>query len=139
MLSTAMAARGRGFGYVAEIAEGPKKCCSRSPRGTEVLPKGPRSDHTGPVITIGETMVMMSAPGPLQQAAVPIDPIDTVGTGDAFVAGHLAERLASATMDTRLRTAVAVGAYLCRSTGDGEGLPRREELETLGRLEPVLR
>jgi 2-dehydro-3-deoxygluconokinase len=70
---------------------------------------------------------------------VPIDPIDTVGTGDAFVAGHLAERLASATMDTRLRTAVAVGAYLCRSTGDGEGLPRRKELETLGRLEPVLR
>jgi hypothetical protein len=139
MLSTAMAARGRGFGYVAEIAEGPKKCCSRSPRGTEVLPRGPRRDHPGPVITIGETMVMMSAPGPLQQAAVPIDPIDTVGTGDAFVAGYLAERLASATVDTRLRTAVAVGAYVCRSTGDGEGLARREELETLGRLEPVLR
>lgn len=73
------------------------------------------------------------------RAALPINPIDTVGAGDAFVAGYLAERLAGADVDSRLGTAVAAGAYACLSTGDWEGLPRREELRTLGRIEPVAR
>jgi 2-dehydro-3-deoxygluconokinase len=67
------------------------------------------------------------------QAAVPIDPIDTVGTGDAFVAGHLAERLASATMDTRLRTAVAVGAG---RPGMGKDFPGGKNSKRSGGLSP---
>lgn len=73
------------------------------------------------------------------RAAVPIDPVDTVGAGDAFVAGYLSERLAGADVDGRLGTAVAAGAYVCLSGGDWEGLPRRDELGTLGRMEPVSR
>ncbi|WP_411721517.1 sugar kinase [Mycetocola sp.] len=95
----------------------------------------------------GEAIIKLGARGAVavadgreySQAAVPIVPIDTVGAGDAFVAGYLSERLAGASVDTRLRTAVAVGAYVCLSPGDWEGLPRRDELETLGRLEPVRR
>ena len=65
------------------------------------------------------------------QAALPITPIDTVGAGDAFVAGYLAELLAGLEPAERLRTATAVGAYACLHIGDWEGFPTRAELESL--------
>src|SRR5690242_390902 len=43
--------------------------------------------------------------------AVPIHPVDTVGAGDAFVAGYLSEYLAGQDVSTRLRTAVTAGAF----------------------------
>ncbi|MET0934256.1 MAG: sugar kinase [Mycetocola sp.] len=95
----------------------------------------------------GEAIIKLGARGAVAVAdgreytrnAVPIEPIDTVGAGDAFVAGYLSERLAGTDIDTRLETAAAVGAYVCLSRGDWEGLPRRDELGALGRLEPVSR
>lgn len=74
-----------------------------------------------------------------EEAAVPIVPVDTVGAGDAFVAGYLAEYLAGEPMAKRLETAVTVGAYACLTHGDWEGLPRRFELSALTATEPVTR
>lgn len=62
------------------------------------------------------------------EAALPITPIDTVGAGDAFVAGYLAELIAGLDPAARLKTAVAVGAFACLHIGDWEGFPTRAEL-----------
>lgn len=71
--------------------------------------------------------------------AVPVDAVDTVGAGDAFVAGYLAELLAGKPLERRLRTAVATGAFACTVPGDWEGLPTREELSLLTVTENVAR
>lgn len=63
--------------------------------------------------------------------AFAVDVVDTVGAGDAFVAGYLAERVRGASVDDRLRTAVQCGAYACASSGDWEGAPRRADLEAM--------
>ncbi|GIF35785.1 sugar kinase [Actinoplanes xinjiangensis] len=64
--------------------------------------------------------------------ALTVTAVDTVGAGDAFVAGYLAERLAGAGADRRLRTAIAAGAFAVTVPGDCEGLPNRAELVALG-------
>jgi 2-dehydro-3-deoxygluconokinase len=73
------------------------------------------------------------------QEAVPIVAHDTVGAGDAFVAGYLAELAAGNDAPTRLQTAVTVGAFVCLAAGDWEGLPRRSELGLLHAREAVTR
>jgi 2-dehydro-3-deoxygluconokinase len=73
------------------------------------------------------------------QPAVPVRVIDTVGAGDAFVAGYLAELVEGKDVATRLRTAVTTGAFACLTAGDWEGLPRRSELSLLTADEPVTR
>ncbi len=65
----------------------------------------------------------------VQLPAVQVHVVDPVGAGDAFVAGYLAERLAGAAADVRLRTAVAAGAFAVTVPGDCEGLARRADLE----------
>jgi 2-dehydro-3-deoxygluconokinase len=74
-----------------------------------------------------------------ERHAVPVRPIDTVGAGDAFVAGYLAELVSGRDVATRLTTAVTAGAFACLVHGDWEGLPRRADLALLGRAEPVTR
>jgi 2-dehydro-3-deoxygluconokinase len=74
-----------------------------------------------------------------KRAAVPIVPLDTVGAGDAFVAGYIADRLLDQPTETCLTTAVTAGAYACLVSGDWEGSPRREELALLNASEPVRR
>ncbi len=73
------------------------------------------------------------------RAAIPVRAIDTVGAGDAFVAGYLAELLLRKPVPERLATAVATGAFACLNPGDWEGYPRRDELGLLGATEPVTR
>jgi 2-dehydro-3-deoxygluconokinase len=75
----------------------------------------------------------------LTQPAVPIVAHDTVGAGDAFVAGYLAELAAGSDAAARLRTAATVGAFVCLAAGDWEGLPRRSELGLLDAHEAVTR
>jgi 2-dehydro-3-deoxygluconokinase len=58
------------------------------------------------------------------------DVIDPIGAGDAFAAGYLDARLRDEGIDTRLRTAHAMGALCVMTDGDYEGLPDRAELET---------
>ncbi|ANP74442.1 sugar kinase [Cryobacterium arcticum] len=74
-----------------------------------------------------------------RQAAVPVRVVDTVGAGDAFVAGYLAELVAGRPVAERLRTAVTTGAFACLTPGDWEGMPRRHELALLHQAEPVSR
>ncbi|MFC7497102.1 MULTISPECIES: sugar kinase [unclassified Nocardioides] len=71
--------------------------------------------------------------------AVPVTVVDTVGAGDAFVAGYLAELLLDRPADERLATAVRCGALACASSGDWEGLPTRADLSLLDGGESVTR
>jgi 2-dehydro-3-deoxygluconokinase len=95
----------------------------------------------------GQAVIKLGALGALalvdgteyQRAAIPIHPVDTVGAGDAFVAGYLSEYLENSDVPTRLTTAVTTGAYVCLTHGDWEGAPRRHELALLNGDEPVSR
>jgi 2-dehydro-3-deoxygluconokinase len=60
--------------------------------------------------------------------ALPVQVVDPVGAGDAFVAAYLADRLAGLPPEDRLRTAIAAGAFAVTVPGDCEGLPRRSDL-----------
>jgi 2-dehydro-3-deoxygluconokinase len=74
-----------------------------------------------------------------RQPAVPVRPVDTVGAGDAFVAGYVSEYVAGHDVSTRVTTAVTAGAFACLTHGDWEGMPRRSELPLLHASEPVTR
>jgi 2-dehydro-3-deoxygluconokinase len=74
-----------------------------------------------------------------EQPAVPVNPVDTVGAGDAFVAGYVSEFVAGHDVSTRVTTAVTAGAFACLTHGDWEGMPRRSELGLLHTSEPVTR
>lgn len=74
-----------------------------------------------------------------RRPAVRINAVDSVGAGDAFVAGYVSELVAGADASTRLRTAVRAGAFACLVPGDWEGMPRRQELALLDATEPVTR
>lgn len=74
-----------------------------------------------------------------EEPALSVPVVDTVGAGDAFVAGYLAERLSGAGPVQRLRTACAVGAYAVSVPGDCELLPTRGELASFLTTGDVLR
>ena len=71
--------------------------------------------------------------------AVPVAAVDTVGAGDAFAAGYLAELIAGLAPAERLATATRAGAFACLGHGDWESLPRRADLDLPGTIDPVLR
>jgi len=76
----------------------------------------------------------------VEQPAFPVNAVDTVGAGDAFVAGYLAELLAGASLSGRLRTAAACGAIACTAPGDWEAAPDRAAIaRLLGASDPVQR
>ncbi|MEY9776455.1 sugar kinase [Arthrobacter sp. MW3 TE3886] len=101
-----------------------------------IVALGPREA----VIKLGAKGALALVEGELfRQSAVSVEVVDTVGAGDAFVAGYLAEFVAGLGPAERLRTAVATGAFACMVLGDWEGLPRRSELRLLESKEPVLR
>jgi len=75
----------------------------------------------------------------LEQAAPAVAVVDTVGAGDAFVAGYLAELMNGADPRERLRTAAAAGAFAVTVSGDWEGMPDRGALAALESTEPVIR
>ncbi len=84
---------------------------------------------TEAVIKLGERGALArTAGGVHRRAAVAIDPVDTVGAGDGFVAGYLCELLAGAPVPVRLRTGTQVGAYACLGAGDWESMPTRADL-----------
>jgi len=70
---------------------------------------------------------------------VPVQAIDTVGAGDAFVAGYLASRLLGREVRDRLSTAAIAGAFAVTVPGDWEALPRPHELSLLTAEEDVQR
>lgn len=73
------------------------------------------------------------------EAAIPIRTVDTVGAGDAFAAGYLAELVSGEASAVRLRTASTTAAFACLNRGDWEGFPRREDFGLLTAAEPITR
>lgn len=71
--------------------------------------------------------------------AHPVTVVDTVGAGDAFVAGYLAARLDGLAPRERLRLGTVLGAFCVGVRGDWEGLPRRGELALFEHSDDVLR
>ena len=76
---------------------------------------------------------------PHRQPAVAVQVHDSVGAGDAFAAGYLAELLAGEPPERRLRTAALLGAFAVSTAGDWEGLPRRSELGLLDHHDDIVR
>lgn len=70
-----------------------------------------------------------------------IEPVDTVGAGDAFVAGYLSALLDGLDLDAVLRRANACGAMACLVPGDWEAAPTLRDLERFldGDSDPVRR
>jgi len=75
----------------------------------------------------------------IERAAVKVPVVDTVGAGDAFVAGFLASRLRGEGLAECLAVASAAGAFACLGSGDWESMPRAEELGLLDGADPVSR
>jgi 2-dehydro-3-deoxygluconokinase len=73
--------------------------------------------------------------GRYRQPAHPVTVVDTIGAGDAFVAGYLASRLQGAAIEERLRVAARVAACCVATAGDWEGLPSVVELQLLDRAD----
>lgn len=71
--------------------------------------------------------------------AIKVPVVDTVGAGDAFVVGYIAELLNGLDPHQRLDTAVRTGTFACMVPGDWECMPRREELGLLEQSELVAR
>ncbi|MEU3918209.1 sugar kinase [Streptomyces sp. NPDC029004] len=69
--------------------------------------------------------------GSTRRPALTVPVKDTVGAGDAFVAGYLSALLDGEPISARLERAVTAGAFAVASTGDWEGLPYRDELDLL--------
>ncbi|MFI5527103.1 sugar kinase [Kitasatospora sp. NPDC051853] len=72
-----------------------------------------------------------TADGSVASAAVAVPVRDTVGAGDAFVAGYLSALLDGLPVPGRLARAVTTGAFAVAGAGDWEGLPTRDELGLL--------
>ncbi|TDE95751.1 sugar kinase [Occultella glacieicola] len=70
---------------------------------------------------------------------VPVQAVDPVGAGDAFVGGYLADLLAGADPGQCLTTAARTGAYAVTVPGDCEHLPYRHELTAFAAAEDVAR
>ena len=85
------------------------------------------------VVKLGERGAVAAVDGQVHTVdPVPVQAVDPVGAGDAFVAGYLAETLAGRPVPERLATAAACGAFAVTVPGDWEGLPTRDELAALG-------
>jgi 2-dehydro-3-deoxygluconokinase len=75
----------------------------------------------------------------LEHPAPAVTVMDTVGAGDAFVAGYLAELISGSPPPERLVTATTAGAFAVTVSGDWEGMPDRNSLGLLVSTEPVIR
>jgi len=67
----------------------------------------------------------------IRRTALRVEAVDTVGAGDAFVAGWLAETARDAPLAERIDTAIACGAFACTGEGDWEAAPTRADLASL--------
>ncbi|MFE9643076.1 sugar kinase [Streptomyces sp. NPDC006365] len=111
-------------------ADGPEELAKR------ICDLGP----TGAVIKLGAEGAYALLDGrEHRQPAVPVTLHDSVGAGDAFAAGYLAELLSGEPPEKRLRTAALLGAFAVSTTGDWEGLPRRNELDLLDHHDDIVR
>ncbi|MBC9715866.1 sugar kinase [Streptomyces sp. TRM66268-LWL] len=84
------------------------------------------------VVTAGAKGAHCLTPdGRLHQPALDVTAVDSVGAGDAFVAGYLSGALERLPVADRLRRAATAGAFCVGTRGDWEGLPYRSDLALL--------
>ncbi|MGP5387664.1 sugar kinase [Brachybacterium tyrofermentans] len=109
----------------------------------QALLRALEADGRQVVVKLGADGGATLADGEIQEApGHRVDVVDTVGAGDAFVAGYLSAQLDGLDVAARLARANACGALACTTPGDWEGAPRRSDLETLlagGAADPVIR
>jgi 2-dehydro-3-deoxygluconokinase len=92
------------------------------------------------VIKLGAAGCLARIDGTTYEVPAPrVTAVDTVGAGDGFVAGYLAELISGAGPEQRLATAITAGALAVTVPGDWEGLPHRQALGLLTATEPVIR
>jgi 2-dehydro-3-deoxygluconokinase len=96
---------------------------------------GPREAviKLGPSGALSTGVVTATAP------AFRVDVVDSVGAGDAFVAGWIAALLDGAPARDRLVLGNQTGAFACMSEGDWEGAASLDDLDLLLEAEPVRR
>ena len=95
---------------------------------------------TQAVVKLGAEGCVALIDGELYSApAIAVRVVDTVGAGDAFVAGYLSELCAGSPAALRLHTAVRCGAFACLGEGDWESFATRDDLGLLDSADPVLR
>ncbi|GAA1702951.1 sugar kinase [Microbacterium sediminicola] len=113
---------------LADARSMPERARALSHGGRDIVIK--RGEHGAYAVVGGIEIVV---------PAVPVAPVDTVGAGDAFVAGFLVEALAGLDASAALQTAVRAGAFACLGLGDWESLPHRRDLDLLDAADPVIR
>ncbi|RKR92352.1 2-dehydro-3-deoxygluconokinase [Micromonospora pisi] len=105
---------------------------------------GVLSDHPDPVAALlaagipevvvkhgGQGATSHTKRGSVHTPARSVPVLDTIGAGDAFVAGLLSGLLDRLDVADRLDRAVTTGAFAVATRGDWEGLPTRAELSLL--------
>jgi 2-dehydro-3-deoxygluconokinase len=81
------------------------------------------------VIKLGDQGAMAYADGLLtRRPAVPINPVDTVGAGDAFVAGYLSAFLRGKLVGDSLELGNLCGASACAVVSDWQGAPTTKDI-----------
>jgi len=86
------------------------------------------------VVTLGAGGVAASAPdGEHRLAAVPVEPVDTTGAGDAFLGALAAGLDAGLDLGAALRVAAAAGAFTATRQGAQAAQPTRPQLERWAR------
>jgi 2-dehydro-3-deoxygluconokinase len=77
-----------------------------------------------------------SAEGRIDEPALAVTAVDTIGAGDAFTAGYLSGVLDGLGVGECLRRGAVLGAFCVSTRGDWQGLPTRDELTLLDDHEP---
>ncbi|MFC9328812.1 sugar kinase [Kitasatospora sp. NPDC057015] len=86
------------------------------------------------VVTAGAAGARAHTPGRSRsRTALPTTVADSIGAGDAFVAGYLSAALDGLPTDDRLTRGVTAGAFCVGVRGDWESLPTRADLSLLAR------
>lgn len=118
------------FGSPHEVTQIVGRCGGSQKNQLEALAElGPEQA----VLKLGAEGALALVHGRLyRQDSFAVKVVDSVGAGDAFVAGWLAELITRPSdVAAWLSTAAACGAYACTVPGDWEGAPSRQEVDSL--------
>jgi len=88
-----------------------------------------RGDTTVVVTLGGDGAVATDGRELLQAPALPVEVVDTVGAGDAFVGAYAAALAENRTVDDCLRRGCVAGSLACRQPGAQAGLPDRAAID----------
>jgi 2-dehydro-3-deoxygluconokinase len=92
------------------------------------------------VVKLGEHGALALRDGTVEEVpAYPVDVLDTVGAGDAFVGGYLAALVTGQPTKGCLETGARFGALVCGARGDWEGLLDWEGQDPAGPSTDVVR